>query len=97
VIEHLIFLTGRDEGEGRAVALKWLETKARFPVDSERVHLFMKAAGDRRADTITKLETFEKYIRPFYRVLFVLEDRSRVVDMWRQKGLACFQVAEKDD
>lgn len=27
------------------------------------------------------------------RVLFVLEDRQRVVDAWRQAGYTCFQVA----
>ena len=27
------------------------------------------------------------------RILFVVEDRSRVVEMWRSEGLACLQCA----
>ena len=34
------------------------------------------------------------FIKDKYRVLFVLDDRNQVVDMWRDIGLTCLQVAD---
>ena len=31
-----------------------------------------------------------------YNVKFVLDDRNRVVEMWRSLGLTCLQVADGD-
>ncbi len=59
--------------------------------------LFMRAEGDNRKDSIVKRELFDAHIRGRYNVLFVLDDRNQVVDMWRHElGLPCFQVAEGD-
>lgn len=55
--------------------------------------LLMRRAEDKRNDSVVKLELFDKYIREDYRVEFVLDDRNRVVDMWRSIGLTCLQVA----
>lgn len=54
--------------------------------------LFMRKAKDYRNDTIVKYEIFDEFIRNEYRVLFVLDDRDRVVKMWRDLGLKCLQV-----
>lgn len=56
--------------------------------------LHMRKAKDYRNDTIIKYEIFDQYIRDDYRVLFCLDDRDRVVNMWRSLGLQCLQVAE---
>jgi hypothetical protein len=53
----------------------------------------MRKDGDFRADYIVKQEILDAHI-PKDRVLFVLDDRQQVVDMWRRNGLMCFQVAE---
>jgi predicted kinase len=58
--------------------------------------LFMRGFNDFRDDTIVKQEIYEKYIKPYWNVLAVFDDRSSVVKMWRDNGLACFQVAEGD-
>ena len=55
----------------------------------------MRQDGDFRRDDIVKQEILDKYIDKD-RVLFVLDDRDQVVDMWRRNGLTCFQVAEGD-
>jgi hypothetical protein len=57
--------------------------------------LYMRQDGDFRRDDIVKQEILDKYIDKD-RVLFVLDDRDQVVDMWRRNGLTCFQVAEGD-
>lgn len=56
--------------------------------------VFMRKAGDRRRDSIVKLELFDTHIRDHYNVRAVLDDRNQVVDMWRSIGLTCCQVGE---
>ena len=58
--------------------------------------LFMRASGDNRPDDIVKNEIFERDIAPYYHVVYVVDDRNKVVRMWREKGLVCAQVAEGD-
>jgi len=57
-------------------------------------YLFMRKTGDKRKDNIVKLEMFNEHIRDNYNVLFVLDDRNQVVDMWRALGLQCLHVAD---
>lgn len=58
--------------------------------------LFMRADGDTRKDALVKAELLRDYIWPFYNVEIAFDDRSRVVDMWRYFGIACFQVSPGD-
>ncbi len=57
-------------------------------------HLFMRNGGDFRPDDIVKKEILE-YL-PWNRIKYVLDDRDRVVKMWRENGLHCLQVAPGD-
>ena len=59
-------------------------------------NLIMREKGDRRGDQITKKELYERYIKDNYNVLCVFDDRQKVVDMWREQGLLCCQVAKGD-
>lgn len=58
--------------------------------------LFMRKPGDSRDDAIVKREIYEEHIKPNYNVLFVMDDRDKVVRMWRDQGLTCLQVADGD-
>jgi len=87
----IIMLSGRD-GSSRELTEKWLEENGIL-----YHHLYMRTAGDCRKDSIVKRELYDKYIAKTYNVLFVLDDRNQVVDMWRNElGLTCLQVAEGD-
>lgn len=56
--------------------------------------LLMRRTGDRRQDTVVKRELYEEYIAPRYDVLYVIDDRQQVVDMWRDGlGLTVLQCA----
>ena len=55
--------------------------------------LFMRPKDDYRSDDIVKEELFRQHVAPYYNVRWVLDDRDRVVEMWRRLGLTCFQVA----
>jgi predicted kinase len=55
--------------------------------------LMMRKEGDFRRDSIVKKEIYNNYIKDKFDVEFVLDDRQQVVDMWREIGLKCLQVA----
>lgn len=56
--------------------------------------LYMRKAKDNRADDIVKEELLDQIIADGYRPELVFDDRTRVVAMWRRRGLLCAQVAE---
>ena len=84
----IIILTGRPEWM-RSLSIEWLN-KFQIPFDK----LLMRADEDRRDDPVIKWEIFQKSILPEHSVSFVLEDRDRVVKMWREKGITCLQCAD---
>lgn len=85
----IIFLSGRDES-GREAAEKWLSTHVEIP--REHWELKLRKKHDYRPDDVLKKEIYEKQIEPYYDVKLVLEDRDKVVKMWRDLGLLCCQV-----
>jgi len=58
--------------------------------------LFMREEGNNEKDSIIKRRLFEDNIRGKYYIEYVLDDRKQVVQMWRDIGLICLQVAEGD-
>lgn len=88
---HIIIMSGRDAA-CREITEEWLKSKGIKYTD-----LFMRGIGDNRPDNIVKRELFDEFIKDFYQVLYVLDDRNQVVDMWRNDlGLKVLQVAEGD-
>ena len=84
----IIILSGRDS-ICRPETEAWLKEHS-----IKHDALLVRPEGDNRKDSIIKRELFEEHIRDNYRVRFVLDDRDQVVQMWRDMGLTCFQVAE---
>lgn len=85
---QIVYMSGRDDAF-RQVTKDWLDGFGCPPGP-----LWMRAAGDKREDSIVKSELFDVHVRGCYNVKFVLDDRDRVVKMWRSMGLTCLQVAE---
>jgi hypothetical protein len=56
----------------------------------------MRQTDDNRKDSIIKEEIYDAHIRGKYNVLFVLDDRDQVVQMWRSLGLTVLQCNEGD-
>lgn len=69
----------------------WLE-KYEVPYDE----LYLRASQDHRPDTVVKLEIYKEFIKDRFHIVFVLEDRRKVVDMWRGEGLVVLQCAPGD-
>ena len=85
-----IIVSGRME-EYRADTEKWLSNHG-ITYD----HLYMRPTGDKRQDAVIKQEIYDTHIKDNYDVRCVLDDRNRVVKMWRDNGLKVLQVAEGD-
>jgi len=90
--EHrLIFCSGRPERTRRATA-DWLQEHLGLTPNA----LYMRADSDRRADDIVKRELLARMRADRFNPQLAIDDRRRVVDMWRSEGLVCAQVAEGD-
>ena len=84
---EIILITGRQESD-REITKTFLN-KNKVSYDK----LLMRKTGDFRQDSIVKKELYEEHIKDKFNVLFILDDRNQVVDMWRKElGLPCFQV-----
>lgn len=86
----IIVVSGRTD-DGKEKTETWLK---KYGVNYQ--HLYMRKKGDMRKDSILKQEIYNELIRDNYNILFILDDRQQVVDMWRSLGLTVFQVAEGD-
>jgi len=74
------------------LTLEWLE---RWSIRFD--HIFVRAAGDFRDDVIVKREILHSMktvwgLHPY----LVIDDRKRVVDMWRSEGIKTLAVADGD-
>jgi hypothetical protein len=92
---RIIFITGR-ETKYKPQTIEFIK-KNLFWENEIDFDLYMRNDGDRRKDAIFKHEIFDKYINPKYKVLFALEDRNQMVDMYRNElGISCWQVNKGD-
>jgi predicted kinase len=91
---EVIFVSGR-EGTEQCYrdTLAWLSKHVQWEIPG---FLFMRPEGDMRNDSIIKYELYNKYIHGKYNVKYVVDDRNRVVEMWRSLGLTVLQVADGD-
>ncbi|MEU8436741.1 AAA family ATPase [Streptomyces sp. NPDC029216] len=84
--DRIVLLSGRGE-EHRPQTESWLRAHG-VPYDE----LWMRAAGDTRRDDVVKAELFDAHVRERYAVRVSLDDRDRVVAVWRRMGLPTWQV-----
>lgn len=83
----VINLSGRD-GCCKEATRKWYDLVG-MPCDDH----FQRKEGDSRPDDIIKKEILFDEIAGKYNILYVVDDRQKVVDMWRSIGLECWQVS----
>lgn len=90
----IVFVSGRPE-EYRQVSEDWLLKHIGADILKD-APLFMRKSGDYRQDYIVKEEIYRSEILPKWEILFCVDDRKQVVDMWRRIGLDCLHCAEGD-
>ena len=88
---RIIYVTARQEIM-REVTENWL---AKHDLDFGAYELYMRPGPEKIPDEKIKSDIYEKYLKDKFNILCVFEDRKPVVDMWREKGLICLQVADE--
>ena len=81
----IVLCSGRSE-QYRPETVEWL---ARHGVPYDE--LLLRRDKDKRSDAVVKRELLSGMDRA--KILFVVEDRRGVVEMWRSEGLMCLQCA----
>ena len=86
----IFFVSGRPE-QYREKTEIWLEEKLK----GYKLHtaLIMRETRDKRPDTETKAEIFDKYIKNL-NIIKVFDDRPSVIRMWREKGIDVVDVGK---
>lgn len=87
----MFIMTGRDAAV-RTETEKWLADHGVPPVS-----MFMRAVGDHTEDVKLKMRWFDIVRQDFPNwPVVVFEDRTRMVNAWREVGAKCWQVAKGD-
>lgn len=88
--------SGRSD-EVRAQTVDWLTKHTSFMSWDLETQLVMRRAGDHRGDEELKYEMLTSMLKEDRdRLVAIFDDRDRVVKMWREAGVPCFQVAPGD-
>jgi predicted kinase len=91
---HTIIVTGREnlcDEDGWTIS----DITQRWLGDNE-IHfddIYIRKQGDHRPDYEVKKEIYDTHIKGKYNVLYVIDDRKQVIDMWRTEGLTVLDVA----
>lgn len=78
----IFFLSGRQK-KALEKTQSWLKDN---DLALDNVSLILREEGDNRDDTVFKLEVYRKDIKPYYQVSLVLDDRPKMVRMWKRMG-----------
>lgn len=90
----LIFMTARGKDfDGESITREWLNNHLNHAGIFE-YELIMRPAGDRRPDTDIKLELYTRLIFPLYDVLFTIDDKQSIVDLWRNLNIPSLHCAD---
>lgn len=87
----IIYVSARPE-DYREQTLKWLQKNNM----SFAWTLIMRPKGDTRPDTEIKQDIYDKYLKK-YPIEVVIDDRPRIIDMWKKNGLKVMDVGKGID
>lgn len=87
---HILLLTGRNE-RYREKTIDWLEDH-----DVMYDYLVMRPDEDWTSDAIIKPNMFDRHAQAFPHInwQFAIDDRTRVIEAWRKRGMLALQCAE---
>lgn len=87
---YIYYASGRPDSY-RDLTIKWFKDKLGRTVFGD--NLFMRPRNDSRRDDIVKEIILDFELLPRGQPYIILDDRDQVVNMWRNRGYTCFQVA----
>lgn len=92
-----IWIFSGRSAEVRVKTVDWLMSHTGFMRSELETALTMRDEGDFRADDVVKREWLDGMLdHDRERLVAAFDDRDRVVAMWRDAGVTCFQCAPGD-
>lgn len=91
---HFFVCTGRPEAY-RPMTTNWLERHCPN-LFTHCTAVLMRTDSDHRSDIEIKREMLRDIEGQGFEVMFTVDDRKSVVEMWRSEGITCFQCAPGD-
>ena len=95
----IVFFSGRandriaEDVDVYSETFLWLREKCGFSRDD--FELYMRASGDSRRDSIVKRELYDLYIKDYFHVVAVFDDRPQVIrECWYKLGLQVFNCGD---
>jgi len=82
--------TSKDGKEVRKKTEAWLREKGVY-----YNKLIMREEGDFRPDTEVKEEILEEQLPDPEDILFAIDDREDIAEMWRSNGITCLQCKDE--
>jgi phosphoglycolate phosphatase-like HAD superfamily hydrolase len=90
----IIFITGRAE---RKISLEWLCRHTQIPRQQIDERLYTREKGDFRKDHEVKAELYRNHIEPHFRVVFAVDDKKSIVDLWRSLGIPALLCSDWEE
>lgn len=88
--------SGRSD-EVREDTMRWIERHGVIDGRTKRFQIRMRPAGDHQPDEKLKATWLESLAQcDRRRLVAIFEDRDRMVKLWRDNGIQCYQVAPGD-
>lgn len=90
----IVYCSGRPDNH-REPTVKWLKDNDLYAFEGPNYdfHLYMRPRNDSREDSIVKEIILDFEILTRFVPSFMIDDRGRVVEMWRKRGFVCLQCA----
>lgn len=81
----------------KSLTVDWLKKYANIHITENDPKLVMRPQADNSPDEVLKKSWYDNMMHEDKeRLVAVFDDRNKVVQMWRDSGVACFQVAPGD-
>jgi FMN phosphatase YigB (HAD superfamily) len=93
---YYVLIVSARPSEQREPTIKWIEEHLGWK-PGDNYSLFLKDEGDGRKDFEVKKTIWERDLKDNYNVLFAVDDRNRIADLWRSLGLKCLLCDDWDD
>lgn len=91
----IVFVTAREGTDDvKKATTSWLQSHFNDQWLELHTAIHFREAFDYRKDYKIKKDIYNNHIKENYEVLFVVDDRKQVVDMWRELGLTVLHCAE---
>lgn len=88
----ILLVTGR-EWKNQYVTENLIEKALADIERTKYIRLFMRLDDDYRPDVEIKREIYDDHIKDKYEIIFAVDDRKCVVDLWRSLGIVCLDCA----